>query len=383
MAQAALAERDVFIRVCTPAAQRSLRMTVEASAFRSSQAEERRRRQAHRIYINLLLDPGYVPEPFDNATLFVDGVSRARPLWIADLGRALGMGPAARVLNRRAFVGLGAAVALTVESAAATGVVLINQKPATSKPSLDLHRTPGQVRWQAETNTYGDSGLALSNGVLYAVGDSKHGILAFRATDGHKLWSNALVYNGNSGVAPAVAGQALYVAASTGDLYALDTKTGKRIWRATVGQNNPTIPVAAGDTVYLATDDDTLYAIDTATQAVRWKFKTGASVESSPLVLGGIVYFGSDDGYVYALDATAGTKRWSYKTRAGVYSSPVIVNGVLYIGSQDSSVCALDPQRGTLVRKYKTGGPVYSTPIIKDGVLYIGSYDKYLYAYNA
>src|SRR5262245_5300699 len=60
--QTAIVERDVFIRVCTPAAQRSLRMTVEASAFRRSQAEERRRGQSRRIYINLLLDPGYVPE---------------------------------------------------------------------------------------------------------------------------------------------------------------------------------------------------------------------------------------------------------------------------------------------------------------------------------
>ncbi len=386
--QAAIAERDVFIRVCTPAAQRSLRMTVEASAFRALQAEERRQRKSRRTYINLLLDPGYVPEPFDNATLFIDGVSRARPLWIADLGRALGMGPAARVLNRRAFVGLGAAVALTLASAATTGVVLLNQQPATSRPSLDLRRTPGQVRWQAETNTYGDSGLAVAGGVVYAVGDKSHGILAYRAADGQKLWSNTQVYNNNFGVAPAVAGQTLYVAASTGDLYALDTKTGKRVWRVSVGQDNPATPVVSGDTVYLATDDSTLYALAAKDGKTRWHTPLLVSnglqaAVSNPVVANGLVYTGSADHTFYAFDAKSGAVKWKFLTRGPIFYSPAVADGLVYVGSMDGSVYALDALSGKPRWRFQTGGGISSSLAVVGGVVYAGSLDVYLYALDA
>lgn len=386
--QTAIAERDVFIRVCTPAAQRSLRMTLEASTFRSSQAEERRRGRARRSYINLLLDPGYVPEPFDNATLFIDGVSRARPLWIADLGRALGMGPAARLLNRRAFVGLGAAVALTLASAATTGVVLINQKPATSKPSLDLRRTPGQVRWQAETNTYGDSGLALASGVLYVVGDKNHGILAFRAGDGRKLWSNAQVYNDNFSVAPAVAGGSVYVAASTGDLYALDAGTGKRVWRVSVGQSNPTTPVVAGDAIYLATDDNTLYALVAKDGKLRWHMPllVGNDIQariSIPVVANGLVYAGSADHTLYAFDAQSGVVKWKFLTRGPIFTSPAVVDGVVYVGSMDGRIYALDALDGKSRWQFQTGGGISSSLAVVGGVVYAGSLDVYLYALDA
>ncbi|WIG59313.1 MAG: hypothetical protein OJF49_002060 [Ktedonobacterales bacterium] len=96
--QRAIAERDIFLRICTPAAQRSYWMRLEAGAFRGLQASEHSANgETYRVLINLILDPAYQPEPFDYAHLFIDTASKPRRIWLDDLRRALGIAPTATV----------------------------------------------------------------------------------------------------------------------------------------------------------------------------------------------------------------------------------------------------------------------------------------------
>ena len=90
--QKAIAARDIFVRICTPAAQRSYWVRLETGAFRGLQARQHRGGgEATRVLINLILDAAYDPEPFDFAHIFIDASARPRREWLAELRRALGV----------------------------------------------------------------------------------------------------------------------------------------------------------------------------------------------------------------------------------------------------------------------------------------------------
>jgi outer membrane protein assembly factor BamB len=86
-----------------------------------------------------------------------------------------------------------------------------------------------------------------------------------------------------------------------------------------------------------------LYALDGRTGAKLWSFKTGLAVRSSPAIgADGVLYVGSEDKKLYALDLKTGKMRWAFETKGKIDSSPVIgKNGILYVGSSDKKVYAL------------------------------------------
>ena len=89
----------------------------------------------------------------------------------------------------------------------------------------------------------------------------------------------------------------------------------------------------ANGVVYVGSLNHNVYALDARTGAKLWSYATGYSVQSSPAVANGVVYVGSADGNVYALNASTGAKLWSYAAgNYAVYSSPAVANGVVYVG---------------------------------------------------
>ena len=106
-------------------------------------------------------------------------------------------------------------------------------------------------------------------------------------------------------------------------------------------------PWVEGDAVFVGSGDGNLYAVDTSTGRQRWKFPTNGAIRSSPRAGLGLVYVGSGDFRLYAVDAMTGVERWSFKTYGPVDdSSPVLVDDTVFCGSLDHRVYALDGRRG-------------------------------------
>src|SRR5262249_9838573 len=133
-AQQALLDCPVFLRICTPNAQRSVRMSQETAAFRTLQVQESRGgRGPRRALISIILDPGYEREPFDNPTILIDPPNKPPSLWMGELARPLGISTAARRLSRRSALALSAAGLVALASATSAGVLLLNRPPAPNK----------------------------------------------------------------------------------------------------------------------------------------------------------------------------------------------------------------------------------------------------------
>ena len=68
-------------------------------------------------------------------------------------------------------------------------------------------------------------------------------------------------------------------------------------------------PAVANGVVYVGSEDNNVYALNAKTGAKLWSYSTGSFVESSPAVANGVVYVGSDDGKVYAFGLKQGSEQ--------------------------------------------------------------------------
>lgn len=114
----AVAERDIFLRVCTPAAQHSVQMKLETETYRRLQSADRERGDAgKRLIVNVILDSAYVREPGDASDLTIDATNKPLSAWIVALYREAGKVKATREMSTRTLsviVTIGVAVALLI-----------------------------------------------------------------------------------------------------------------------------------------------------------------------------------------------------------------------------------------------------------------------------
>jgi len=235
------------------------------------------------------------------------------------------------------------------------------------------------LKWTYATGGYVWSSPAVANGVVY-VGSYDGNIYALDARTGVKLWSYQTDSHEDFS-SLTVGNEVVYV--STDHVYALNAKTGALLWSYATGGFVLSSPALANGVVYVGSDDYNVYALNAKTGAKLWSYATGSYVDSSPTVANGVVYVGSRDYNVYGLNASTGAKLWSYKTANEVYSSPAVANGVVYVGSNDYNVYGLNASTGAKLWSYTARGGVYSSPAVANGVVYVGSGDGNVYALNA
>lgn len=97
--------------------------------------------------------------------------------------------------------------------------------------------------------------------------------------------------------------------------------------------------------VHVGSLDNNVYALNARTGAKLWSYYAGDWVDSSPAVANGVVYVGSGKK-LYARNASTGKKLWSYSTGDVVVSSPAVANGVVYVDSEDHNAYAFGLKKG-------------------------------------
>jgi outer membrane protein assembly factor BamB len=214
---------------------------------------------------------------------------------------------------------------------------------------------------------------------------------------------------------PVLQDKTLYFGGDDGNIYAVETETGRQIWKRPTGGPVPSTPAVANGMVYAGSYDGKFYALNAQTGAIKWKFATGGERRfeakgihglepknqtiadqfdvflSSPVIAQGAVYFGSGDGHLYAVDANSGNLKWKFKTGDVIHASPAYADGVLFVGSWDSYFYAVDAATGKEKWRFHGGeDPLIhnqvgfqSSAAVVDGVVYVGCRDSNLYALEA
>ena len=154
-------------------------------------------------------------------------------------------------------------------------------------------------------------------------------------------------YDGNfEGNWPIINNDKVFIAPE--DIFALDLKTGKKVWSyaedergffprgLAVGNGKIFISVNTGDNLKNL-PPGYIYALDENTGKFLWKYQTQKGVSHSlPLFAENKLLIGDDSGNIYALNADNGNLIWKKYLEAAevVHSSPAYYKGIIFVGKE-------------------------------------------------
>jgi len=173
-----------------------------------------------------------------------------------------------------------------------------------------------------------------------------------------------------------------------GLVVAFGAKKGKVVWRRVIGPSESS-PLVVGHRVYVGDWRGKIYAFEAKSGHLDWSYSTGGAVKGGISYDNGRVFAGSYDHRVYALRAKSGRLVWSSSAQqrfgalASFYSTPALAYGRLYIGGTDGKVYSYGAADGRLLWSHGTGSYVYSSPAVWRRYVFAGSYDGTFYAFDA
>ncbi len=251
--------------------------------------------------------------------------------------------------------------------------------------------------WNFTTGDNVNFSPVVANGIVYICSYDGN-LYALNAKTGEKIWN----YNATTlgiGSSPTVADGIVYV--GSGDqnryLYAFNAYNGGLLWTDYIGASVTASPTIVNGVIYLAADGtysspSCILAINAKTGVEIWNYSSLNRLGCTPAVVNGVVYTASGDGYVHAINAANGKEIWNFtQNEAEFLNSPTVVNGILYVGINGACVktnvfYALNATNGVELWKYiasDSGNYVLSTAAVCDGTVYAGSRNGDVYAFNA
>jgi outer membrane protein assembly factor BamB len=240
-----------------------------------------------------------------------------------------------------------------------------------SKRGVLFHR--GKILWRWQTGAIESSPL-LVNGVLYFA-SWNHRVYALdvrRRTRPRLLWS----FDAGSEVdsSPAYTNGRIFVGNNGGDVFALNARTGREIWRSSSYSSFLhgreyfyATPTVAYGRVFIGNTDGTLYAFGAATGHLLWARHAGSYVYSAAAVWRREVVIGTYDGNLISYDVATGDELWRHSAPAAIHGAPTVLGGLVYFstcsgcGSHGSRSAKAGP-RGTYAVDAGTGRLVWSFP---------------------
>ena len=214
--------------------------------------------------------------------------------------------------------------------------------------------------------------------------------------------------NGAIRSSPIIVDGILYIGSNDYNFYAVDSKTGKKIWKfKTKGAITSTATVYNG-TIWFTSRDDYLYALQSKNGKEIWKFKMGKDLRnkdyqdywdyylSSPNIYNGNIFVGSGDGFLYAINCKTKKIIWKFNANSRIRTTPAINEGLVVFGTMDGHIIAADMKDGTEKWKFAVDGAsfhfndrnndrtsVFCSPSIGNNIVTIGGRDGFIYGINA
>jgi outer membrane protein assembly factor BamB len=204
---------------------------------------------------------------------------------------------------------------------------------------------------------------------------------------------------------PAIAFHYLYYASLNGNLIAVSTRNGRRLWTVHVGRcqaSSPAVTRLGRGSVFetflnrkpcsretVKSADGVLLAVAAGpSHSVRWRKRIGAS-ETSPTVAGNRMYVGDAAGSVYALRGLNGETQWRFHAAGAVKGAIAYDRGRVFFGDYDGRLYALRASDGKLIWRAQSNrdwfgghGQFYSTPSVAYSRVYLGSTDGHVYSFG-
>lgn len=166
------------------------------------------------------------------------------------------------------------------------------------------------------------------------------------------VWSTSVGKAGDYTFAPAVVGNAVYVAARDGAVYKLED--GKTIWKINTGQPLSAGVGANGRLLAVGTPKGEVLTFSVEDGKPLWQAKATSEILATPTVGDDGVAVKSGDNRVFLFDSTDGGRKWVYQRSTPALSirsagSPVFADRFVFVGFPGGKLVALSLQNGAPV----------------------------------
>src|SRR6266481_1156642 len=268
---------------------------------------------------------------------------------------------------------------------------------------LALDPADGRVIWKSGVPAPVRSGPTVLDGRVFVVTvDNELVVLA--ADDGRRLWNHNAIPETASllgSASPAVEGEVVVAAYSSGEIYALTVETGRPVWSDNLSTTRSVNavstladirgwPVIDRGRVYAASHSGHMAAIDLRSGERAWEQEFGST--HSLWVAGDYVYVLTNDNELICLTRNDGKVRWlrvlpSYqneKKKGGPISwaGPVLGGDRLIVLASDGGALSISPYTGEPLGREQMSAGGYFGPVIADNSLYVLTDDARLSAYR-
>ncbi len=218
--------------------------------------------------------------------------------------------------------------------------------------------------------------------------DLKGHLYSFEIASGELVWK--VPFNRGITAAPLVLGDRLVVVSWEGAVAAIETKSGKILWRVTpLGTLKTEIflpsPAHAAGRILFADNTSQLLALDPSNGATLWRKTLPARPNAALVVLGDDVVVGTTDGYLNWIAIKSGEVRKRTKLGGFPFGTPVRSDGLLLVlmSSGKSKLVAIDIETQEIRWEQETPKE-WTTyrPIVTGSLVIVGNEDKDLCAFD-
>jgi outer membrane protein assembly factor BamB len=267
---------------------------------------------------------------------------------------------------------------------------------------LQVLNPKGELQWAYDAGAPSRSTVAIADNVIFVLADNGLHALDMQ---GKKLWQfetpdGPLEVDGTTmgwgeGMhsdpwawyrsAPLVVGGKAVFGNRQGT-FAVDVKTGQKLWHAQTGTTH-TRPAHHDGVVVVGSWDNHLYGLNLGDGSTAWKVASrlpGGEMAGwlgwegfnlDPVIDQGVVYVGSRGTHFYAIDAKTGVEKWSWKHASSWVGSPATVRGgVVYFGMSDgNSLIGLQTRMGNQALLFRNRFYNFSRPQANERHVFMAS----------
>lgn len=267
---------------------------------------------------------------------------------------------------------------------------------------VSLDAGSGRVAWSHDLPEPARGAPAIGDGKIFVVAQG-NAVYALNQGDGSEAWSYRGIPEASgllTRASPAVSGNVVVVPFSSGELVALDTKTGNPLWNEALTRAGPTLAVSGLSDIAASPviDEGVVIATGVGGKTVAFALKSGERIWESPIgsahtpiVSGGAVFLVDLDDRLVALDRKSGAVAWvsqlpaarEDKRRRTNWAGPMLAGGQLWAVSNGGAMVSADPTSGRLTAaRANAVPPAYISPIAAQGVMLVLSGDGTLSGFN-